>query len=233
MTRLLVVGTGGLAREFTSHFAGQVEIGGYSSRNPAEHATFRLPGAVHTNDVTPEIAGTDQVVVAIGAPAVRAMLFERFRRAGFSFPVVVHRTSVVSDRACLEEGVVISPQCVVSPGATVGALAYVNFSCGVGHDAAIGRFVQMNPGSQVGGAARIGDGALIGSGATVLQGIRIGAFAVVGSGSVVFHEVEERATVVGNPAKRLRALERPPLVTGLPGIGVSPVARRGREAVRR
>jgi maltose O-acetyltransferase len=47
--------------------------------------------------------------------------------------------------------------------------------------------------------------ATIGSGATVLGGIRIGSGATVGAGAVVTDDVAPGATVVGNPARPIRA----------------------------
>jgi len=51
----------------------------------------------------------------------------------------------------------------------------------------------------------IEDDASIGSGATVMCGIRIGKAAMVGAGAVVTHDVPAGATVVGNPARVVRA----------------------------
>ncbi len=47
-------------------------------------------------------------------------------------------------------------------------------------------------------------GASIGSGATILGGVTIGQNAVIGAGSVVTKDVEDNATVAGNPAKNLK-----------------------------
>jgi len=47
------------------------------------------------------------------------------------------------------------------------------------------------------------DGASLGSGAVILGGVRIGEEAVVGGGAVVTQDVPPRATVAGNPARRL------------------------------
>lgn len=210
MRHLLIIGTGGLAREFTSAFAGPsdpVRIVGYASTNHAEHGEFGLPGQLFKGEIAPERVGTDQVVIAIGNPAARRTIYDQLKPLGFTFPTFVHPSSVVSAQALLEEGVVVSPLCIVSPNVRLQALAYLNFSCGVGHDAAVGRFVQVNPGVQLGGHSVIGEGTLIGSGATVLQNVRIGSNATVASGSVVFSTVADAATVMGNPAKRMRAFE--------------------------
>lgn len=47
------------------------------------------------------------------------------------------------------------------------------------------------------------DGASLGSGAVILGGVRIGEEAHVGGGAVVTQDVPPRATVAGNPARRL------------------------------
>jgi acetyltransferase-like isoleucine patch superfamily enzyme len=51
----------------------------------------------------------------------------------------------------------------------------------------------------------VGRRASIGSGAVILCGVTIGEEAVVGAGSVVTKDVPPRATVAGNPARKLRA----------------------------
>ena len=87
-------------------------------------------------------------------------------------------------------------------------MAYINFQCGVGHDSLIGDFVQINPGSQLGGFTHVGNRTLIGSGSTILQRVNIGTDVTVASGSVVFAKVVDNSTVMGNPARRVRALEK-------------------------
>ena len=51
-------------------------------------------------------------------------------------------------------------------------------------------------------------GASIGSGSTILCGVEIGAGAIVGAGSVVTKDVPAGMIVAGNPAKRLRPIEK-------------------------
>lgn len=48
----------------------------------------------------------------------------------------------------------------------------------------------------------IKQGAVIGSGAVIMAGVTIGAGALIGAGSVVTKDVEDRAVVMGVPARR-------------------------------
>jgi sugar O-acyltransferase (sialic acid O-acetyltransferase NeuD family) len=211
MKKILVLGSGGLAREFSSYFSDYskvVSIIGFSSTNLEEHRLFSLPGKIFGVDVTPDIVDTDEVVIAIGSPAVKKRISERLKNLGFSFPSLVHPASVVSDRAILGQGVIISPNCTLSPDVHLKDFCYLNFGVGVGHDAVLGDYCQVNPGVQIGGFAEIGNETLIGSGSTILQGVKIGKNVTVASGSVVFSSVSDGSTMLGNPAKRMIAFEK-------------------------
>lgn len=208
MKKILIIGTGGLARELTSWCSTHYQIVGYSSTNSTEHDEFNLPGKLYTSDVTPDVAGTDLAVIAIGSPLAKAKIHKQFLDLGFNFPTFIHPSSTISDRVYIGDGVIISPNCVVSPNVTLNNFVYVNFSCGIGHDADVGCYTQINPGTQLGGLSKIGKSVLIGSGSTILQGITVGNGATVGSGSVVLSRVADKATVLGNPAKRMRSFEK-------------------------
>lgn len=211
MIEVIVIGTGGLAREFSSYFSEnsrQIKIVGFSSTNHQEHDSFSLPGKLFKGEITPELVGTDQAVIAIGSPSSKKKISEKLKTLGFRFPSLIHSNCVVSERAKIEEGVIISPNCTVSPNAELKSFCYLNFGVGVGHDAIVGKFVQINPGTQLGGFSKIGNETIVGSGSTILQGIQIGSMATIASGSVVLSRVAEGATMLGNPAKRMRAFEK-------------------------
>jgi acetyltransferase-like isoleucine patch superfamily enzyme len=55
------------------------------------------------------------------------------------------------------------------------------------------------------GHIHIGSGAHIGTGATIIQGVKIGAGCIVGAGAVVVDDVPEGITVVGVPARPVKA----------------------------
>ena len=54
----------------------------------------------------------------------------------------------------------------------------------------------------------MGNRTLIGSSSTILQGVNIGNDVTVASGSVVFAKVVDNSTVMGSPARRMRAFEK-------------------------
>jgi UDP-perosamine 4-acetyltransferase len=211
MKKIVVVGTGGLAREFSSYFSDYDEIFsiiGFSSTNLEEHRFFSLPGKLFEGEITPDIVDTDEVVIAIGSPSVKKRISERLKILGFTFPNLIHPSSVVSNRAIFGEGVIVSPNCTVSPNVHLKDFCYLNFGVGVGHDAVLGNYCQVNPGVQLGGFSSIGDETLIGSGSSILQGVKIGNSVTVAAGSVVFSRVADGSTMMGNPAKRMRAFEK-------------------------
>lgn len=210
MRNIVIIGTGGLAREFTSFFHGNgqnLNIVGYASSSLSEHSKYNLPGRLFREDLNPDVVGTYEAVIAIGNPAVRKKISHELMLKGFTFPAVAHSTSVVSPLATLGEGVIISPQCVIGPNVNIGPFSYINFCCGIGHDATLGAFCQINPGSQLGGNSEIGECVLVGSGSIILQRCKIRDDAIIGAGSVVFGAVPKGATVMGNPARRLKILE--------------------------
>ena len=57
-------------------------------------------------------------------------------------------------------------------------------------------------------------GARVGGGAVLLPGIEIGEEAFIGAGAVVVRDVEARALMVGNPARRLRDVPEEELLEG-------------------
>ena len=209
MEKILIAGTTGLANEAVSWVCNKFKVIGHTTPTEPNDNELGLPGKYFSDRiVTPELAGTDLVLLAIGSVSIRKKLYSLYKGKGFRFPTVIHPSSVISSSVILGEGVIVAPNCVISPNVKIGIMAYINFHCGIGHDSLIGDFVQINPGSQLGGFTHVGNRTLIGSSSTILQGVNIGSDVTVASGSVVFAKVSDNSTVMGNPARRMRAFEK-------------------------
>ena len=98
MKKLLIVGTGGLARELTNWCSEKFEVIGYFSINKDEHAKFKLPGRLFTGELTPKATGAECALIAIGSPEAKKRYFSQLKESGFTFPSFVHFFE-----RCLEE----------------------------------------------------------------------------------------------------------------------------------
>ena len=132
---------------------------------------------------------------------------------------------ILGDQSCVRERVSIGDDVVVGRGSlvendtSVGARtkiqadAYVTAYTTVEEDVFIAPCVVTTNDNFMGRTERrlallkgptIRRGARIGGGAILCPGVEIGEEAFVGAGAVVTRDVEPRALVVGNPARRLR-----------------------------
>ncbi|HEY2483419.1 MAG TPA: acetyltransferase [Caulobacteraceae bacterium] len=135
----------------------------------------------------------------------RRALCQSLIQSGARLPVVRHPTAVVSATAAIGAGTVLSAGVVVQSDARVGRFCVLNTACTIDHDNEIGDYVSIGPGAHTAGRVTVLDGAFVGLGALIINGVKVGARATVGAGAVVVRDVEEGRTVVGNPARVLRA----------------------------
>jgi serine O-acetyltransferase len=115
-------------------------------------------------------------------------------------PRILHRLAVMIGQIAVGDPVVIQPGVYMPHGQVV-----VDGMVEVGTEVALLPFVTigLRAGSVQG--PTIGPGATIGTGAKVLGPVRVGPGARVGANAVVVSDVPDNATVVGVPAKPMRA----------------------------
>lgn len=123
---------------------------------------------------------------------------------GGELATLVHPSAAVSQGARVGAGTVLVGGNVVNTGAVVGDFVIVNTGATIDHDCRIGDGCHIAPGVTLTGGVVCGEDAFVGAGATAVPYVTIGARATVGAGAVVLADVADGATVVGNPARRVK-----------------------------
>lgn len=213
--RLVIVGTGGHAREVheliedINAAQGQPwEVLGWLDGNAAAHGTLvhDLPVLGDTDWLSGQ--GEVWVTVAIGATHVRRRVTQRLQAQGQRhFATLIHPTAVVGRRAHIGAGSVLCAGSMATTDCRIGEHVLLNRLAMVAHDDVVGDFVTLAPGVVLSGNVTVGEGTDIGTTAAVNQGLSIGEWSVVGSGAVVNRSLPTNCTAVGVPAKVIK--ERP------------------------
>ena len=142
-----------------------------------------------------------ELIIAVGEPAARKHLYDRVNKAGYSLATLIDETAIVSDTVKVLEGCIINAYTIVSSEAVIKENCMVMFQSIIGHHAVIENHCVICPKATVGGHSKVGRQSFLGLGSSMMQWVKIGNEAVVGLGSMVFRDVEDGATVIGNPAR--------------------------------
>lgn len=200
---VIILGSGGLAREFANYFSEYINIIGFLTKNPEDFKKYNLTGDLFSSLITIENSPSKNLVIAIGSPKVKKSLYFEFKKKGFSFPTFKHPSSIISESASLGEGVIISPCSIIGPNVDIGNCVYINYQVGVGHDSNIGSYTQINPGAQIGGSTFIKGDTLVGSNATIFQNTIIEKNITIGSGAIVLGKKMKAGTISPSFSKYL------------------------------
>lgn len=210
--RIAVIGAGGCAREVA-----------WTIRGASNAANLTFAGYIVTDlsrlgSLDSEVLGDvewlrsnrsqiDALALGIGAPVVRRRVVDRMRAEvpDLVWPSIVHESVHYDHESTLiGEGVVVCAGSVLTVNVRIEPFVMVHYGCTIGHESQLGRFSVINPGANLAGGVDIGAEAMVGSGAVILQYRSVGCGATVGAGAVVTHDIPERETWVGVPARPLK-----------------------------
>lgn len=148
--------------------------------------------------------------IAIADAEIRRQMSMDLVSMGFTPASIKAETARIAETASIGPGSIMCDFSIVTADTIIGSYFQLNLHSYVAHDCKIGDYVTFAPGVHCNGNVQIGDGAYVGTGAMLREGsghqpLKIGKNAVVGMGAVVLNDVPDGATVVGNPARILRA----------------------------
>lgn len=199
---LVIIGAGGFAREAYCWINDQYQVRAfYSSLGAVQDCMFGVPIVRNFDGLSGH-----RFLVAIGDPKIKKYLWHEAMTAGLKpCSPIVHPTAIIGKKNTLMPGSIVCPGVIITTNVYIGDGVILNIGVTVGHDSGIEDFVTVSPGANISGNVSIGESSYIGTGALIREKISIGSECTIGMGAVVVKNVLRRTTVVGNPARPIKA----------------------------
>ena len=217
MKKLVLLGAGGFGREVASgivriinkYIKPTYELLGFIDDGEQFHSGMMIDGYPWLGRKEWIIEHKDEVycTCTVGNAKVKAALQRELTEQGVHFETLVGYGVYIAPDTQIGPGSVIYGCAMISVNCKIGAGVLLNDSVRVGHDVVIGDYTSIMPGTGISGGCIIGSEVDIGGHAYIVPGRKIGDGAHIAAGSVVFSNVKAGTTVLGNPAKRMRAIE--------------------------
>ncbi len=211
MKEICIYGAGGLGKEvfaliqaINARTKKWKVIGFYDDAYPRKEQCMGLPVIGSLQDLLSAPAA-DQLVLAIGDPAVKQKVGQALESADLTFPVLIHPDATID----LPETVTLGPGSVLAAGARltteieIGKHVLVNLNSTIGHNASIDDWCSLMPSVNIAGNVHLSDGVYVGAGASVINGLLVGKHTTIGAGAVVIRDLPGDITVAGVPAKQI------------------------------
>lgn len=105
----------------------------------------------------------------LGKGELREALAKMLKEIGFTFPIVIDKSAIVSTSAKIGEGTFIGKKVVINRDAVIGRHCIINTGAIVEHECVVKDYTHVAVGAVLCGQVNVGKAALIGANATVIQ----------------------------------------------------------------
>lgn len=145
--------------------------------------------------------GNLQVVVGIGEPAIREIIFNKLLADGIEAPTLIHPDVYIPESTKIGKGVVIQYGCFVSCNVIIGDYVVLQPQCNIGHDVVVDEGCMISGFGNLSGAVHVGKWTYVGMSAAIMQTLSVGDYSIISMGAIVQKDVESNVIVMGNPAR--------------------------------
>jgi acetyltransferase EpsM len=155
----------------------------------------------------------DDILFVPAIQKVREMPFRVRRLEELNIPderwgTVRHPLSAIASDVEIGSGSFVASFVTVQPGARIGRFVGLRAGANIGHNAVVEDHAYVGPNATICGNAVLRRAGHLGPNAVILDKKVVGSFAVVGIAAAVTKDVEDFAVVMGNPARRVGAVQR-------------------------
>ena len=145
------------------------------------------------------------VVIAIGSPSVRSMIYEKLKfNNNILFPNIIAKNVRIDKTIKMGIGNIICSHSILTVNIELGNFNHVNLDCTVGHDVIMNDFITVYPSVNISGNVEIGNYCEIGTGSQIIQGKYITNNVIIGAGAGIVKNIYESGTYVGCPVRRIK-----------------------------
>lgn len=172
MKDIIIVGFGGHAKSVADSIERQNEykIVGYVD---VENRNARYPYLGTDAELQKYFdRGIKNAFVGIGYMGrgnVRENLYKKLKEIGFSLPIIIDPSAIVSTNVVIEEGTYIGKGAIVNTEAFIGKMVIINTKAVVEHECKVDDFSHIAVGAVLCGQVEVERGAFVGANATVIQ----------------------------------------------------------------
>ncbi len=210
MHEIMIIGSGGLAKEFYTIIKAINKIEkkyiflGFADVENEGKVIIDGHKIIGDDDFVIKKFRKSLIVIGIGDTKRRKIISEKFEANNFKFPNIIHPTAAGDwENISFGKGNIISANSTFEAHINIGDFNYFNKNTTIGHDVIIGSYCQLNAGANISGSVEIDNCSLIGAGANIYQGVKIENNTTVALGTSIFNNTKSDSTYLGNPGKRI------------------------------
>lgn len=188
MKKVIIVGFGGHAKSVADSIRRQgiYEISGYTDSEDKNNELAYLG----TDDCIEEIfkSGITNAVIGVGFLGkgnIRERIYEKLKKIGFSFPVVVDPSAIVSEDTVINEGTFVGKKSVINSGSVIGKMCIINTASIIEHDCVVDDYTHIAVGAVLCGGVSVGKRTLIGANSTIIQCRTVEDNSIIPAGIVI------------------------------------------------
>lgn len=213
--KIVLIGAGGFGREVASiievlnKITPTYELLGFVDDGSQYYKGMTINGYPWLGKTEWILAHKDDVFCncTIGTPAIKGSIQRALMTQGIKFQTIIAWGGYIGPYTQIGAGCVLYGGVTISVNCKIGDGVLLNQMVNIGHDSVIGDYTTIMPSTGISGGCKIGNEVRIGGHAFIIPERKIGDNATIAAGSIVFTNVKAGTTVIGNPAKRLRAIE--------------------------
>ena len=180
-----------------------LEFGGFIDDNPEVEELLNFPVFYKQEKILQ--LKWDNIIISIGDNKIRKSLSEKLT---LKYGILIHPNVSVSPSVKIAEGTVVMAGVSINSSTKIGSHVIINTNSSVDHDCVLEDFVHISPNAALAGNVTVKEGTQIGIGACVIEGVIIGKWCTIGAGAVIINDIPDYATVVGNPGKIIKIIEK-------------------------